>query len=393
MRLDAEHRGRTLRFALAVGLTALSVTCSKTWVLGPETGAGGAGAVTAAAGGGGFGGTPMQGGTGGFPGFGGHTDPGTGGHGSGMCSTRYLPFDTPPTDVVFVVGRNYSMMSKFGDTSRMIAVQMDVHTVINNNQYVAEFGYEGYPSFTGCSSGGTCCAASDQVIKPGTSPDIDSALYAPCDPSGSGPGSGCVAPTDSRAIAQSLSWNVIGDLFSSATDPASQRYVVLIADGPPGCPSEDASAACGAAESAVSALLKNAGIKTFVVGVGDTADGDICLGQMATMGGTGMPYVASDSGSLMKALTQVIGVISVTPCTIVLSQTPEDHSLVAVNVANKEIPYDMTEQNGWNFVSPTRIQLHGTSCQYLQNFHSAPLIGIAYGCPPCMVSGSAPYCQ
>jgi len=332
---------------------------------------------------------PSPGGTGGVPGF--------GGHGSGTCSPTkpILQFTIPATDLVFVVGRNYSMSSKFGDSTRMTAVQMDLHSIVSGNQTPIEFGYESYPSFTGCSGGGTCCPSSEQTVRamPFVN-NIDDALYAPCDPNGSGMGMGCVAPTDSRAISQAMSWNVIGDLFGPSPDSASQRYAVLIADGPPGCPTEEAGKACGAAQSAVSSLFKNGGIKTFVIGVGEDANNDGCLAQLATMGGTVTPFDVADSTSLMKALTQIVSMAAVTPCTINLNAPLDDPYLLSIYVQNEEVPLDTAGGNGWNYApnSWTRIQLHGTACQYLQSFHFQPQIHLWYGCPPCTAANPTPGC-
>ena len=380
MRLDAHH-GR-VRAVLVLGLTftlAASVAgCSKTWVLDSTPGAGGMAAS-------GSGGAAATSGTGGNPGFGGHGDQGAGGHAS--CSSISWQYSSPPAELVFVVGRNASMSSKFSDTTRMTAVQMDVHSIVASNPTVA-FGYQDFPSFTGCPTGGTCCSSTDDGVTPaiGAMSNIDQMLYHPCD--SSGVGMGCVAATDSRAVSQTLA---ALDVFTS-NDSTNDRYIVLITDGPPGCPTEDPGKACGAAQSQVSGLMTHGGIKTYVVGIGDDAQGDSCLQQLATQGGTGTPYTALDSGALMRALSQIANVAAVT-CTIDI-KVPPDKGLIQVQVQGKEIHYDQTgNTGGWSYDpvpfgnATDRIELSGSACLYLQNSRSAQL-AVWSGCPPCTVPSS-----
>jgi len=378
MRPDVDHdlgRG-VLVVALTYALVA-SIGCSKTWVLGATPGLGGmAGAASGGAGGG----------PGATSGTGGHGD---GGGGRGACTvTTALQFTTPPAELVFVVGRNNSMMSKFGDTTRMTAVQMDVHNVVDSNDSIIDFGYQGFPSFTGCPTGGTCCSSTDDGLQtgPAAKTSIDQVLYHPCDSSGAG--TGCVAQTDSRAVSQALS--DVFDLFTS-NDPSSERTVVLILDGPPGCPTEDPGKACGSAQSQANWLLTHLGIKTYVVGVGDQAQGDDCLQQLASQGGTSNAYSALDPSALMKTLTQIVNVAGIT-CTVELKVPPPDPNLVQVLVKGKEVHYDPTGSTGggWSYLSfggsTVRIELHGSACALLSS--PSQLIQVWSGCAPCTVQSS-----
>src|SRR3569623_2836361 len=128
MRLAAgDHLVRLGWIALAGGAAA-SGAGSKTWVLGPDPGAGGQGACFGA---GGAGGAPAAPGAGGVSGLGGRGDSGTGGsHVGGSC--RAVPVQSSPftADMVFVVGRNASMSTAFDNTIRMTAVQFAVHNVV-----------------------------------------------------------------------------------------------------------------------------------------------------------------------------------------------------------------------------------------------------------------------
>lgn len=391
MRLDADHqRGPRVRFALALALSAVvgGAACSKTWVLAPDPGAGGAGAAIGSAGG--AGGSPGPAGSGGLPGFGGRGDSGSGGnHGGGSCSTAHSVPSSPLTaEMVFVVARNASMSMGFDNTTRMTAVQVAVHNAVFGEQTFVNFGYQGFPSFTGCQDSSMCCASSDDGLdaQPGAISAIDKVLYRPCDQSQSGGGTGCVAATDSRAVSQTLS--SITSRFGPSADSSSDRYVVLLTDGPPGCPGEDPKQACGAAQGVVSTLssMSHGGIKTFVVDVGETFPNDPCLDQLAGAGKAMPAFYVSDPASLANTLNQITNVAAITSCTVVIPGGGDPDSL-QVYVGGKEVHYEMAGNNGWNVVSggpqsSLRIQLHGSACLFSLSFRD-PSIVVFSGCPPC----------
>jgi len=387
MRLDAgHHHERMVWIALAV-VAAASGACSKTWVLGPDPGAGGQGAIIGA---GGAGGAPAAPGSGGVSGLGGRGDSGTGGsHVGGSC--RAVPVQSSPftADMVFVVGRNASMSTAFDNTIRMTAVQIAVHNAVVNEETFVNFGYQSFPSFTGCPDASMCCASSDDGldVQPGAMSAIDKVLYRPCDQSQSGGGTGCVAATDSRAVFQTL--NSITNRFGSSSDSSNDRYLVLLTDGPPGCPGEDPKQACGAAQGVVStlAMMSHGGIKTFVVDVGENVGSDPCLDQLATAGNTHMPaFYVDDPPTLANALNQITNVAAITSCTVVVPGGGEADSL-QVFVGGKEVHYEGAGLNGWNIISggpqsSLRIQLHGSACAFSLGLHD-PSIAVWSGCPPC----------
>jgi len=377
------------RLLLALGLIAAAGTaCSKSWVLNPDLGAGGMGGMTGSTGG--AGGAPVADGSGGLPGFAGHGDFGSGGHAS--CKSMGVGSSTTTAEMVFVVGRNASMANSFGDSgSRMTAVQTAVHNAVFAEQNFVNFGYQSFPSFNGCPDGSMCCSSADDGTdtQPVSTPSIDKVLYRPCDQNQSGGGSGCVAFTDSRAVSSTL--NSIMGRFDSNPDPSNDRYVVLVTDGPPGCPSDDPYKACTAAQTAVSKLA-NANIKTFVVDVGANSSGDACLDQLATAGGAHMPtFYPSDPSSLASALAQITNVAAVTTCTIVLSGGVDPDQL-QVFVGTRQVHFEAAGVNGWNVLpgppSISRIQLHGSACAYALALHE-PSVQVFSGCPPCTAASSS----
>lgn len=386
MRLDADQvRARGVSLLLFLCAATALAACSRTWVLGGPLGAGGAGGPGAAgggdasdAGGGGAGG--MAGGMGGLSGQGGRND--MGGHGASSCQNpQYVKFDIPTSDMVFVVGRDQSMSTKFGDTTRMAAVQSAVYQAVFANNTAVNFGYQDFPSIDGCSDGSMCCPSSDYVVyaQPMSTAAINAALYH-CNQSQ--PGMGCVAQSDSRPVSQTLS--MVSGLFDSPPYPTNDRYVVLVTDGAPGCTTEDSSQACMNAQMAVSTLSR-AGIKTYVVGVGGDAQDEPCLQQIALMGGTSTPlFDVTDPTSLSKALAQIVDVAASTSCTIELNQKIADVTLISVFLQGHEICFDPTGRDGWSYApgSSVRIEMHGSACDSLQTLHARDVM-IWSGCSPC----------
>jgi len=383
MRLDAEHDKRW-RHALFLACAATVVTagaCTKSWVLGPEPGAGGAGAggMALPSGSGGF---TFPGGSGGFTADHG----GTGGH-TPTCTTMSVGFDIPKTNMALLVGRDTSMSMRLGgggsgDSSRMAAVQSQLKSLITTNQYAINFGYLGFPSLVACPNGMACCAngTEDGYAPPqgGAALSIMNMLTS-CLPGTSMPG--CTSLNDARPVAQAL--QAADGIFSSSSKNGD-RVVLLIADGAPGCATDDPSTKCAAEKQAV-ATLYNDGIRTYVIAIGDDAQNDSCLQQIAGAGSSTMPTAVSDTASLMTALTRAMALALSAACTVELTPGNYDPDLLSVRLGDHdqdhEIPPD--SHDGWTFAgSFTRIKLNGASCMKLQTSPTLK-VSVNYGCPPC----------
>jgi len=381
MRLGADHDKRWRhRLLCSVALAALTTAaCTRSWMLGPESDAGTGGMTGAMAGAGG--GPPIPG-TGGFPGFGGRGDSGSGGRSPSCMNPSFPPTSMVTADVVFVVSRNQSMKTPFGDMTRMTAVQAAVYQIAQANEKAIRFGYEDFPAIEGCSDGSMCCPSSKYHTPalPMNAGSVNAGLNH-CDQSG--PGTGCVADSDSRALSQTL--GDVADLFN----PPDDHYLVLIMDGPPGCPGEDPTTACNKAQAGETPLT-SMGYKTYVIELGDQAQSDFCLNQLAHLGGTGTQLLsADDPQSLGVALSKAMSVPLSTPCTVQLLGKISDPSLISVFVGpdRTEVHYDQSGSDGWSWVNGNgRINLQGKACAAAQ---AHPGITVRYGCPPCTTPSAA----
>ena len=131
-----------------------------------------------------------------------------------------------------------------------------------------------------------------------------------------------------------------------------------------------------------------AGIKVFVVGIGNVASAVAVLNQMAINGGeaqTGAAtsyYAATNQAALQTALNQIVG--KVASCTLPLPGKPQDPTNVIVEdeATKTQIPRDTTHAEGWDYTdaSDTAIQLYGTACSNVTN-GTYSNVQILEGCP------------
>jgi len=397
MRLDAEHGRRWRNSLLLAGVILASVftaACTKSWVLAPDPGAGGAGGVGATGGTSlpaGSGGFTAPGGSGGFPG----DHPGTGGK-AATCTTTTVGSDIPKTNMLFLVGRDASMSMRLGgngnDMSRMAAVQSALKTLLEANENAINFGYVGFPSLEDCPNGLVCCvnSSNDGYMPPqkGAAFNITGMLMS-C-PNGPASMMGCTSPNDARPVAQALQ---TANSILMGTTGDGDNQVVLIVDGPPGCPTDDPTTKCSAERQAV-ATLYNRNTKTFVIAIGDDAQNDSCLKQIAGFSSTD-PFPVYDSASLMNTLKGAMAVPLAAACTVEVNQNIYGPGQLSLRLSDHnqdlQIPFiDGHQPDGWSSLgsSYTRLRINGMYCDMLQKSPSLK-VDVKGGCPPCLASQPA----
>ena len=166
------------------------------------------------------------------------------------------------------------------------------------------------------------------------------------------------------------------------------HYLLVSTDGLPNCGSgsgrNDDSAA---AEQAV-ADAATAGIKTFVVGIGNDPTGVATLTKMAingqepdTSSGTPTYYQVNNQADLVKVLQTAAGTI--VSCDYALQSPPVNPDLVTIDDnSGQPIPRDPTHMNGWDYgPGDMSIVFYGSACTDLQ-MGVTTSISAVYGCPP-----------
>jgi hypothetical protein len=167
----------------------------------------------------------------------------------------------------------------------------------------------------------------------------------------------------------------------ATTDP---KYILLATDGDPTCPGDGITYALQQITSA-----HDAGISTYVIGVGTGHDSSTNLDAMAIAGGQARPvtnpldtkYFPADSpDELSRTLKAITGQIA--SCVFSLGQRPPDMQFVNVTLGATEIPYDVAAVNGWQFApgDTSTITVVGNWCDQIQS--SPETVGIVFGCKP-----------
>lgn len=175
--------------------------------------------------------------------------------------------------------------------------------------------------------------------------------------------------------------------LKGGVDPDGRaRYLLLATDGQPNCSDGSFGTDDAAAIQAV-ANAAQAGIHTFVVGIGGKTGADQTLAQMAMSGkepnttaGQKPYYSVSTTQDLVAVLTAVAG--KVASCSYTLEMAPPSPDLVTVEANGKTVPRDPTRTEGWDYgPMQTSIVFYGQSCKDLQQGLVSTVRAI-FGCPP-----------
>ena len=159
-------------------------------------------------------------------------------------------------------------------------------------------------------------------------------------------------------------------------DKTHNNYVLLMTDGIPTCGQD------GKVTPVVDALYQ-AGIRTYVVGIGDGTQSDPKqLNDWATAGHTALAgatkyFQANDLSTLTSSFDQIISGIA--SCNYQLASPPEDPSLLISYIDGVTVAIDPT--NGVTYdAATTSLTFHGVSCDKLKA-GGATKVDVIYGCP------------
>jgi hypothetical protein len=329
----------------------------------------------------------------------------------GLCGNFFFKVSPEPPNLYFVLDRSGSMLEKSGlsGLNRYDAVRFAVLEVERTLRDRAAYGVTLFPG----NPVGNGCATGTEVF--------ETRLGDPMTLQGDGP--------VIKALASAINHEPVGGTPTSKTLSLlvpkvkalkGKTAVVLATDGGPNC---NGDISCGTSEctyniengyldgklctgqynccdpniiggpgdlmcvdsihtiEAVQAL-RDAGIRTFVVGIPGSAYYATLLNQLAVIGGSARPaqpyyFKIDDMNELSSTLLQ-IGTRMLLTCTFVIDQPPPDTELVNVYFDGEALAYD--EDDGWTWTSDTSLTVHGEACKRLED----GLVGnvqVVAGCP------------
>jgi hypothetical protein len=162
------------------------------------------------------------------------------------------------------------------------------------------------------------------------------------------------------------------------------RFLLLATDGRPSCPDGER----GAEESLLAVReAHQAGLRTFVLGVGAPSDGPQhrLLSELAVAGGEPAPgatrhLAAATRPQLRAALERITGQLS--GCVFMLDVSPPAPDNVALFLAGRRLLHDRQQAEGWSYGAGGAlvVQLYGSACDAARTT-AAPELEMILGCP------------
>jgi len=138
----------------------------------------------------------------------------------------------------------------------------------------------------------------------------------------------------------------------------------------------------GVATATAVAALRDAEIRTYVVGIPGSEHYASLLEQLAVLGGTARPtsprYYQVNDGSELGATLLHIGKLASLSCEFTLNEPPPDPKFVNVYLDQTIIALDPV--NGWSWTNPTSLRVNGEACTRIERGDIAQVQVVA-GCP------------
>ena len=170
-----------------------------------------------------------------------------------------------------------------------------------------------------------------------------------------------------------------------ANNAGGVNYILLATDGGPGCNMGLNWQSCECIPGATCVLngancldavrtsnqvlvLREQGIKTFVVGLPGTEGVTDLLDAMALAGGAaanGQHISVVDQAELTQALSDLSA--SVVPCTFELPFDASTAVGLGFTVDDEPVPFDASETDGWNFTGEQSVTLFGSWCSRMRD--------------------------
>jgi hypothetical protein len=289
-----------------------------------------------------------------------------------ICGEMSFPLTSKPADLLLVLDRSRSMLSKLSGsvTTKWADMTQALDATVSATDGKISWGLKTFPNPYACQveAGLEVPIALDNhaammnVIGIGAN-DTD---YTG-------------TPTAKAMAAAVASFNAL------TTD--TSKYILLATDGQPNCKddepgTDDDAGAIASVEAAVTA-----GYKTFVIGIAIDSGSVSTLNAMAEAGkmarsGDPKYYPVESKEDLVTALSQITSAVA--SCTFHLTSAPPVPENVAVQLlskanGNKRVSKDTS--NGWSYGlldDYLTVELNGSACEQYKTSDSIEMI---FGCP------------
>jgi hypothetical protein len=331
---------------------------------------------------------------------------------SGYCGNQFFQVVQDPPNVYFVLDRSGSMSDRDPSThkSKYAAVRAACVALVKQLGSRANIGAAVFPGSPRTNE----CGAGREVFptRPGDPPSVPQPgpiTYAFTTAIN-------VEPLGGTPVAATLE-----KLYPTLVALEGKTAVILATDGGPNCngavacahgdciwnieraslfgelcnatrnccdvdvvPSGPGNYGCLDSSATVSAVqkLRDAGIRTYVLGIPGSDFYAALLELLATVGGSAPPtapaYYKVDDLRDLEAVLNRIGQRALLTCDFVLDDAPPDKGFVNVYLDTDLLPYGAND--GWTWTSDTTLSLHGDACKRLEDGQVGHVQVVA-GCP------------
>ncbi|HYQ17036.1 MAG TPA: hypothetical protein VEQ58_14795 [Polyangiaceae bacterium] len=318
----------------------------------------------------------------------------------GACGSEKIPAVTNPPNLSFIIDHSLSMGDSLTGSAnnKYETARQALGHVLKAVGHRVNYGAAIFPGL----AGKTGCEAGDELVKigPGDPPSYTRAGRT-------GPHLRDlldrlqIAGVDGGTPAAPTLLKMLDTLRKLSGD----TFVVLITDGAPNCnldlscsasscipniegstvagldcrtsvnccaPSADnpnANSSCVDVDASLAAVraLRDANIRTFVVGMPGSEPYEQLLNQMAELGGTARSgaskyYPVEDTAALEQSLTAIAASVAIS-CDIPLDYEPPEPDLVNVYFDGTLVEYD--PEAGWEWTDDGHVALRGAACDQL----------------------------
>lgn len=279
------------------------------------------------------------------------------------CSefTDNIRLDPQSPQVIIALDRSFSMFQHRASKTWWVWVKQALVSYMQNNEGAVEFGYEEFPGRVSCDP--TSCCAGRVVVQPYLNSRWQVEHQWRCD-----------GPSCYETSIESPSGDALGRIrsfYDGQRDPAMDRFVLLITDGDPSCPSNPDE--CNDAGRQAARMFTQGSVKTIVLPIGDEAKASTCLDAVAVMGqtrqagDTAFPAV-TDPAQLGAQLEKAMAPVEERTCRFIIRDNVMDRDKLVVTVNFTPLSRDPTHKEGWDFDpgGGPEIQLFGSVCRKLK---------------------------
>jgi hypothetical protein len=306
----------------------------------------------------------------------------------GSCGATKVAADVVPPNLLITLDRSCSMTAAIdpgdgGSVPKWTIAIGAIDELMKNYAGKIRFGLIMFPdpALRGQAGAARCPmdnGSEEVAVGPGNEAQIanilDAATFKDASTYPSGP---CVTPIDTAEERAGMD--------PGMADNTRGNFIMLVTDGmQAGC---NGALGAGFALTAAHDLSADAGVSTFAIGFGGSAD-PAFLSNMAIEGGTALQdasfpnlfYNAANEISLNAALDAIAK--KTLGCVLVLGSTPPDPTkLYVFDNGDASVPRDPGHANGWDYsVATNTVTFYGGICDGLKA-GTVNDVQVIYGCP------------